>query len=59
MMAKHGSEMSSVQHQFRVPVFEEEPVDMPVGDEVCDICGTTFEDDYQLNQVCPHLQGMS
>jgi hypothetical protein len=28
----------------------EEPV-LPVGNEVCDICGTTFEDDYQLNQV--------
>lgn len=54
MMAKHGSDMSSVQHQFRVPVFEEEPVE-----GLCDICGATFEDDYQLNQVCPHLQGMS
>jgi hypothetical protein len=58
MMAKHGSDMSSVQHQFRA-VIEAEPVNMPVGNEVCDICGTTFEDDYQLNQVCPHLRGVS
>lgn len=29
-----------------------EPVEMPVGSEVCDICSATFEDDYQLNQVC-------
>jgi hypothetical protein len=54
MMAKHGSDMSSVQHQFRA-VIEAEPVNMPVGNEVCDICGTTFEDDYQLNQVSTHF----
>ena len=28
----------------------EEPV-LPAGNEVCDICSTAFEDDYQLNQV--------
>jgi hypothetical protein len=27
-----------------------EPI-LPVGNEVCDICGTTFEDDYHLSQV--------
>jgi hypothetical protein len=32
----------------------EEPV-LPVGSEVCDICGTTFEDDYQLNQVSVYI----
>ena len=58
-MAKHGSDMSSVQPQFRAQAFEDEPVEVSVGDEVCDICGTTFEDEYQLNQVCPHLQSVS
>jgi len=58
MIAKHGSDMSSVQRQFRAPVIEDEP-EMPVGNEICDICGTTFEDDYQLNQVCSHLQNVS
>jgi len=59
MMAKDGSDMSSVQHQFRAQASEDEPVEVSVGDEVCDICGTTFEDDYQLNQVCPPLQSLS
>jgi hypothetical protein len=54
MMAKHCANMSSVRHQFQAPVLEEEPVEMPVGSEVCDICGTTSEDDFELNHVCHH-----